>query len=306
MHFSLIQGRPIALMCYDKRLNRSRKKKKKEILYLSENNDESIKLTIELIKERDIRNNIEEKTYDQLITALKTGIHPINPIAKRLYADSLDIIRSKMKQEFIKPECIFSPIPLQITRECIYACGPSGSGKSCYVANYAMNYLKLFPENRVYLLSRLDKDKSIDQIPNLLRIVVTPDIVNYEIKHNEFENSLVIFDDIDTIPNAKVKAFIENLLDDLLQTGRHANTYVAATTHLLYNGKKSRMLLNEIHCATIFPGRSTRHSINYLCEKYFGLTRKQVSEICQLPSRWITLYKSPPMVLYEKGAKFLC
>ena len=47
-------------------------------------------------------------------------------------------------------------------------------------------------------------------------------------------------------------------------------------------------------------------SIRYLLEGYFGLSKKPIQKLRTLPSRWVTILKTSPMiVLYEKGAYVL-
>ena len=47
---------------------------------------------------------------------------------------------------------------------------------------------------------------------------------------------------------------------------------------------------------------TTKYSLKYLLEKYFGFDKPMINKICKLPSRWVTVYKCPPLVLYSSGA----
>ena len=47
---------------------------------------------------------------------------------------------------------------------------------------------------------------------------------------------------------------------------------------------------------------TTRYSLKYLLEKYFGFDKHQITKICRLPSRWVCIFKAPPLVLYSSGA----
>lgn len=304
MHFVLNNGRPLGIIKLN-RPSKGSKKAKQDILCIKDTDDNSIKPTLDYIKSSDFGKSISALQMDDVLKALRTSIPPKDLRTKELYNEAKKIIEKKMAKEFICENGTMLPVPNKDYRECIFVAAPSGSGKSTYVAMYAYNYNRMYPDNNIYLFSRLEEDKIMDSVPNLQRIVLTPEIEGYEVKANEFQNALVIFDDFDTIPNPKVKKFVKNLIDDLLQTGRHANTYIAVTSHLLYNSKETRVLLNELHSVTLFPGRSTAHSISYLLKKYFGLNDRQIRDICDLPSRWVTVYKSPLMVMYEKGAKFL-
>ena len=299
--FSLKDGTPIAL---GKNVI-SRKKKKPIIIHIKENKEGyDPDINRELLKPKDFH-YISSKDYEIILNALESGIVPKDENLRQLFYLAEELIKKKMKSEIYEPDQLFTPIPKIDTRECIYVSGPSGSGKSTYVSKYALNYKKLFPDNPIYLISRLGSDEVLDDIEDLHRIPITEDITDYEVKSDELEDSLVIFDDVDTFQNKKVKEFVYNLIDDLLQTGRHANTYICVTSHLLTNSHKTRIILNECHSVTLFPGRSTRHSLDYILTKYFGLKKSQVGKLCQYHSRWITVYKNPPMCLYEKGCVLL-
>jgi len=65
-------------------------------------------------------------------------------------------------------------IPNPYFRECIYIAGPSGSGKSWYVARYIREYHKVFPMNRVLIFNGGQDDPEFETLrkesvgPNLL------------------------------------------------------------------------------------------------------------------------------------------
>jgi signal recognition particle GTPase len=74
------------------------------------------------------------------------------------------------------------------------------------------------------------------------------------------------------------------------------------SAHQANNYAQTRTILNECMSITIFPAMTTRYSLNYLLSKYFGFDKNQINKICKLPSRWVTIFKSPPLILYSSGA----
>lgn len=226
-------------------------------------------------------------------------------IDKKIYNKTVDYVDNKKDKEIIIHDGEVMPLPMKDTRECIYVAGPSGSGKSTYISNYAKNYKKMFPKNKIFVFSRVDEDNCIDKL-DPIRIKIDEELINDPIDPKELSDSLVIFDDTDTIPNKKLKDAVNQLKSDLLEVGRHGNTYVAVTSHLLTNYKESRTILNEAHAITLFPGSGSSYSIRYVLKNYGGLENKDIDKILRLPSRWITFRKLyPQLILYAKGMYLL-
>ena len=53
----------------------------------------------------------------------------------------------------------------------IYFSGPAGSGKSYQMASYLRNYKKKFKDNKIFLISEKEEDKTLDTIADLKRII---------------------------------------------------------------------------------------------------------------------------------------
>lgn len=198
------------------------------------------------------------------------------------------------------------PIPTVEERDVVYICGASGSGKSTYAAQYIYNYLNLFPNNPVYVFSRLE----IDPILDLLGCEAIPINENLEkldvIK--DLSNALCLFDDIDTIPDKKLRDKVYAISMDILETGRHKNIYILITSHLI-NGndrKVCRTNINEAKKIVLFPKGGNAYGIRYLLKNYIGLSKNQIDEILKLNTRWVTISKNyPQFYFYEKGAKMI-
>jgi len=206
-----------------------------------------------------------------------------------------------------KPKEKIQHIPNKKTeRQILYITGASGSGKSYYTKHYCDQYKKLFPKNDIYLVSSINEDSSIDKVKGLKRIKLSNELLTTDLQAADFKDSMVIFDDTDCITNKMMRMKVNGILNMLLETGRHTNTSVIYTSHLATNGLDTKRILNEAHSVTIFPHSLGGRSLKYLLENYFGLDKYQIKKIKTLPSRWVTLVKSFPMVvLSEKEAYVL-
>ena len=197
------------------------------------------------------------------------------------------------------------PLPNPNGRECIYVAGASGSGKSFYTAKYARNYHAEYPKNKIILISKVADDVSLKGVP-ALAIEANRDLVDDPIEARELSNTLVIFDDTDTVKDKATREAINQLKGDILETGRHHKTSIAITSHLITNYGETRTVLNESHAITVYPKSGSTYHISRLLNVYFGMSKQQQERVLSLNSRWITLTRHyPQMVIYEHGAYLL-
>lgn len=205
----------------------------------------------------------------------------------------------------LKSGGVFIPLP-SFDRQIAYIAGPSGSGKSWYAKLFGQKYKVLYPENDIYLLSRVSNDPSLNDLEAIS--IINENIGDVNIEKDMKNGALVIFDDCDTISDKQLKENVHKLQNDILECGRHQNIYQIVVSHLI-NGndrKNTRTILNECHTLTIFPKAGSTYGINYVLKHYLGLSKKQIEEIISLPSRWVTIGKNAPQyVLYETGAYLL-
>lgn len=189
-------------------------------------------------------------------------------------------------------------------REILYITGASGSGKSTYALNYIKQYKKIYKDNPVYLFSALSEDETIDKIsPH--RILIDERLYTDPLNAKDFENSLVIFDDIDVIGDKKMREAVYNLLNQILETGRHFKTTAIITNHLPTNGKDTKRVLNECHSITYFPHSGSGRAMKYLLTEYLGMDRNTIKKIKGAKSRWATIFKNYPMIAMTEKDAFL-
>jgi hypothetical protein len=220
-------------------------------------------------------------------------------------ADSDELIKTYNKID-IKDDGVFQQIPdphPSLMREIGYITAPSGAGKTTYVKNYCMQWRKQHKENTIYLFSTLGEDSSLDDIkPSRVKIDET--LISDPISINDFEEeSLIIFDDIDCISNKKIRDELYNIMNKILEIGRHKKLYCLITNHMPTMGKDSKRILNECHFVVYFP-KSGANGVNMkrLLKDYLGLEEKTIKKIKKMPTRWCTIFKHyPSFVMTEKS-----
>jgi len=197
------------------------------------------------------------------------------------------------KRLVIANESKFQLIPnISIERQIIYVTGPSGSGKSTFCCNFLKEYKKRLKDNPIYLFSALNDDPSIDKIkPKRFRI----DKSLYEdpIDVADLANSCVVIDDVDCISNKKIREAVYQIMDQILQIGRHHKITCLITMHLPTAGKDTRKLLNESHLYVFFP-QSAGGKIKYVLEEYLDIDPKMIKYFKKANSRWCVISKNYP------------
>lgn len=197
-----------------------------------------------------------------------------------------------------------------------YIFGPSGSGKSFYANKLLKSYRDLFPNNNIFVFSKLEFDPSLDNgmwkkynridLSDESEGMAAIDDFNEMKDSYELNDSLMVFDDIDTITSRKLLEETKKFRDNILDTGRHNRISVICTSHLGCNGKNTKNMLNESHTITFFPSAGGKKQIIYFLTEYAGMKRNDAIEICETDSRWVTLHKHyPNYLIFEDGVKLL-
>lgn len=119
----------------------------------------------------------------------------------------------------------------------------------------------------------------------------------------QFKESIIVFDDIDTLLNKALVKYIRSFRDDILETGRHYNITIISTSHLIANFLATRTLINEANAIVLFPRGSSFYAVSNFLERYLGFTKEQIRYVEKLPTRWIYFWKEyPKFAIHEKGA----
>ena len=182
--------------------------------------------------------------------------------------------------------------------------GTSGSGKSWFAANYAKMWQKLFPDKKIYLFARQEDDRAFDDI-ELEEIIASPDLLEEALDIHTFEDSLVIFDDMDNLQDKKVLDYIHGLINDLMACGRKKNVYVMYITHKFKNHQKTKIALNESNKLVFFNGTGDKNNIDVL-KDYANMLPLEIKMLTTLPARWCCVERNRPRyVVHENGVILL-
>ena len=201
----------------------------------------------------------------------------------------------------LKGEAKLQQIPSNAERDVLYISAMSGSGKSFYTAEYVKQYHKKYNKNPIYLFSSIDNDKCLDSIKSIQRFnIKDPIFLNTPISAKDFEKSLVIFDDCDVLSDKNTKKKIFQILDEILQTGRHFHTSCIFTSHNSCSGNQTKCILNEATSITIFPKTAGNKSLRYLCDQYLGLDKKQIADLKKIEGRWVTFVRAYPRCIFTE------
>jgi energy-coupling factor transporter ATP-binding protein EcfA2 len=181
---------------------------------------------------------------------------------------------------------IFFPGTYRSTRESkhndvIVISGKKGIGKTELAKFMAYVYHEKLPRNRVIIFS------GIKDLYNDLPWAIKVDLKEVEQEEqeksrgdysgvpdaSEFRDSLVIFDDMEKMPNVKIEKMLYQLANVLAKNGRNFGTNVICILHQVNKGLQSTTLLREANTFVIFPRSYDMNTFNTLVH-HLGFSKK--------------------------------
>lgn len=298
-------GRPIAIIKGGKYDN--------QVISITEDKEEDIikNSPLDMVKDIYEKNNNKKLSRDELVViknALRTGD---DDFKDSLY-EIINSVRNESKENSKKHFKLFDggiiqPLPRFNKTERCFIAGQTECGKTYWCKQYLRQLRKVHKDKKIFLFSDVKEDPEIDAVGNITRFNLDENLKDKTyIDPKVFENSICVFDDIDSIQDKDIYRFVQNLRDSLLRRGRHEDISVLITSHLLTNYKDTRIILNECNSITIFCRSGSNYGIKYLLKKYIGLDKKGIQKVLDLPSRWVSIYKNyPQYIVYEKGVYVL-
>ncbi len=182
--------------------------------------------------------------------------------------------------------------------------GTTLCGKSFFTSMIIRSYKKQYKDNDVIIFSNLESDPVLDRYKPT-RIELSDDLIEDPIELEELHDSLVIFDDIDSLVNKNVRKAVHELRDQIFSTGRHHQIACITTSQLLLKGHESKGSLENTNLVVLFPVASRSQVFSFLKDK-MHFDKTIMDKICKLKSRWVAIHKACPMFcLHERGFFFL-
>ncbi len=192
--------------------------------------------------------------------------------------------------------------------------GKSSSGKSHFVGQVldTMKSKKHGNQERdIVIISGVDEDESLDRergpkgkktVPERIDMY-SPEFV--EMTPQDFEDCVVVFDDVENLTNKAVSRAVMNLRNSLLEKGRHYKTDILTISHNALGGNLTKFVHSEATAFVVFPAFAQVHQLNTYLRKYAGLSKQTIEKIIELgetKSRWIFVNNlAPCYVIYQKG-----
>jgi len=208
----------------------------------------------------------------------------------------LDKIRINNKEEIFFPEINDFKKTEQVDR--IYITGETGCGKSTFIQQYVLKFIKKFPDAPVLLFSSKSADKALDNIKKISRVEIDDDIYINPYTLNEISSQgkpiLCIFDDIEDFKNKKINKEVERLRDEIMRNGRSFGIYSIFVHHNPCDYKSTRNMIFEANKVVIFPKRSGQGTYNYLMEKKLLLNKETIELLNNLKSKYVCINKQIP------------
>ena len=257
---------------------------------------------------RDGKKNFTQGEINQIHHAIKAGYASPEILADErlggLFQKAKGAVSEKAGKEIKLSSGKFQPIPMKVEgqREVLQIGAPSGAGKSFFGSNYANIFHEMSPEYPILLFSRKNEDLQFDKYPFIKRVDLDS-VVEHKFEPEELRNSLLIFDDIETLESPQKEA-VYALKDDMLITGRSYNIPMLLITHLTRAGHQTRIDNNESTGTVVFKHGNAMHN-RALLKDYIGLDKKTVDRILASNSRWMMIHKHVPMYCLTEHEVFL-
>ena len=120
--------------------------------------------------------------------------------------------------------------------------------------------------------------------------------------------SALIFDDIDSISDSRVRKRMQRFRDSCFEVARHRSQLIFATAHLFHSYQATAKMRNSSRWMMLFP-RSTPHVLDSILDRDYGWTRQRRQDLirkCKADSRMTFVGRQHPAhILTEKRLMLL-
>lgn len=191
---------------------------------------------------------------------------------------------------------VICPIPIKAPFQlCIY--GPTGVGKSYWASYNSMAaYERFYPSNPIFVWSFFqDGDPAFDKRRNVQYVKIDDSLLHDPPQTEEFENSLMVFDDIESL-NGDLREVVTKFRDQCLACGRKQNISVIAIAHEIFGGMTSRSSILECEQIVLF-NQGVVEPIEKLMRKKYGMPKDVVNFVLNSKTRWVMIKRSFPQAI---------
>ena len=304
---SLKHGLPIADIRYKDTDEKKKPKDLHKVNLLEDDEDEPAEISttpqnlLRIFKAHvSLDKKLTQKDINMMVDAFEHGKNlDDDKRLSRKFDQAKVVVQKSLKKylDFDKSAELFTIIP-EWSRT--YCTGGSGSGKS-YTISRLVQRTPAQKGGACLLFSPIHDDKELSKIKNLIQI----DFQDfYTTNEREFDyndiphGSICIFDDYLSFPKDVVKMY-QDLLDKVLDVGRHKHLSVYVVSHASLNGRQSKSSIREAQFLCLFPKINPRDT-KVILAAYAGLDKTQIDEIMSLKTRWCIVHKTHPKYLVSE------
>lgn len=187
--------------------------------------------------------------------------------------------------------------------------GAQGTGKSDFVKQYLRVFIKMNKDIPIFLVSEGSEDENLD--PLITKRLSPNSIVEEELTFEDFEDVakqygglMIIFDDVDSLPNSKNNGYMKkttyDLMNSIINNSRKHNINVIFTSHIALAAADTGTMIRSCSNWIFFRAGITKQ-IENCAIKYFGMSERQMRQLKIFldkdKSHWISVNKTLPLTI---------
>lgn len=201
-------------------------------------------------------------------------------------------------------------VPIFKKRSIVFIAGPSGCGKTTFSMKYINEYLKMNPESSAFIFTANPSDESVRKYmgERIKVIMLKEEDMKKEVELDPtlFRNSIVFFDDMDFLLDDSMIEKVQSLIKRVLGIGRHNNTSIIVSKHMVMDYKSTRLLLAEASLIVTFPHSGSSFFVDSFFKKYFSNANSHIkTELINTSQRWICCRMIYPQLAFNESNLYL-
>lgn len=182
-----------------------------------------------------------------------------------------------------------------------------GSGKTTLASAMAEKMKKVFKlksEDIIVVKKSEIEDPAFNHLKPTYFYANGENFVDNEACIDNFANPdlsprVIILDDLDTIPSARLKKAIVAFRNELLMEGRKYGLYVINCGHRCTAHADTKAVLSESDLQVFFPDGITS-DFKYMLQKYFDMSLDLIRDLKNIDSRWVMYHQQSPRYLLSQ------